>query len=204
MKMNVTWMELVRGLSLLGGLCVAGVSRADGYPDSGEVTKFSAPVVELGPIVTADETTKKAGVCANFPPGSVCNMNQYEADKYCRAQGWRLPTVRELAKEGQRLGAQGLLEGEVYGGLSRYKKKDYQQILELNGDNQIVSVFYFSYRGYKVPEGELGDRIFWSSSLHHSDSIYAYQFTGYTGGLSAVFRGGGINYYESVRCMQLR
>lgn len=37
-------------------------------------------------------------------------MNQYEAEDYCRSQGYRLPTARELALYSRSLGGEGISE----------------------------------------------------------------------------------------------
>src|SRR4051794_10978038 len=47
--------------------------------------------------------------------GGIRSMTQTEAVSYCKSQGQRLPTVRELALYAQSLGAQGISETEKVG-----------------------------------------------------------------------------------------
>ncbi|MGK5083042.1 hypothetical protein WDW37_07025 [Bdellovibrionota bacterium FG-1] len=122
--------------------------------------------------------------------GKVRHMYQTEADSYCRNQGQRLPTTRELALYAQSRGAQGI---------SETPKFDYDLIKGSdslgNPDN-----FYYSNRGYQRPAGDLGSQYFWSSSVTRDDfSFFAYHM----GGEDALFLiGSGGDNYGSVRCLR--
>lgn len=124
--------------------------------------------------------------------GNVLRMNQSDADNYCRNQGQRLPTARELALHSQSLGAQGISETEKYGYYLR-------QVSDSAGN---PDRFYFSHDGYKRPAGELGDNWFWSSSVLPDDSDLAYRLSGFDGGIYTTyiyaFRNG------AVLCVQSR
>ena len=123
--------------------------------------------------------------------GSVRHMNQYDADSYCRNQGQRLPTARELALYSQSLGAQGISE----------TKKDGYYLVKGSDSAGIPDNFYFSSKGYQRPSGDLGSFWFWSSSVHPDFSDNAYVLYGDNGGIDGDRGGFDIN---AVRCVRSR
>jgi hypothetical protein len=109
------------------------------------------------------------------PDGSVSFMSEPDADQYCRSQGTRLPTIRELALYAQSLGALGIREtthiGEVETDsavqteIAQMKGDGYEAIFTLNSAGQPTVDFYFSHSGYRAPPGDLGAFWLYSSSV---------------------------------------
>lgn len=132
------------------------------------------------------------------PDGSVrTKINQIEASRECERLGTRLPTVRELAQEGTKLGAALLEVSEYRSGKIPlgYARDDFYKIETKEGDT-----FYYSYRNYKRPSGDLGNYWVWSSSLHPNDGDNAFVFNGYYGSVFSVSRYFSY-YYYAVRCV---
>lgn len=102
-------------------------------------------------------------------------MNHNHAGSYCRNQQSRLPTARELALYARSRGAEGISE----------TAKDGYYLVKGTDSAGNADHFYFSYKGYKSPAGDLGNYWFWSSSVLLPDySDYAhglYVASGYIG-----------------------
>lgn len=141
-------------------------------------------------IHTAAEGAK-LGDIAKTPNGKAIQMNHYEAEKYCKAQGSRLPTPREFAREVQRLGARGIEETK-YPNLSadtnevqfeEYQmiKAGYDTVHAKTPVGMTVVDFYFKRDGYQRPSGDLGNHGFWSSAIGVLDHRYAYGLNGVYG-----------------------
>lgn len=96
--------------------------------------------------------------------GSLVIIRDYEnADKYCRQQGTRAPTARELALYAQSLGAQGISETPEEG---------YVLIEAVDVDGK-EDRFYYSSKGYIQPGGDFGGINVWSSSkIKNRDSVW--------------------------------
>jgi len=125
--------------------------------------------------------------------GILTGVSQYEAERICRNEGMRLPTARELALVAQSLGAEGI---------SETKKNGYYLV---KGSDSIGNPdhFYFSNKGYKRPAGELGNKWFWSSSVHPVYSNSAYRLNGNHGYIYDYNRS-NYNYNYAVRCVRSR
>jgi hypothetical protein len=86
--------------------------------------------------------------------GLIRGMTQYEAKNYCRSQGQRLPTIRELALYAQSLGARGISETPEVG---------YHPVKGFDSSGHPDN-FYYSNYGYQRPAGDLA-KVIWSSSV---------------------------------------
>jgi hypothetical protein len=162
MMLKNKWIPVLSVLGVAAGLqLLSFTARADARPELTDIVK------------DAD--------------GRIRLMNQYDAESYCRNEGSRLPTARELALESQRLGAQGI---------SETPKDGYYLVKDSDGATN-PDHFYFSYKGYERPAGELGDHWFWSSSV---SPYYAYLLNGDHGGIGLNDRS---TPYGAVRCMRL-
>lgn len=138
--------------------------------------------------------------------GSIHYMNHYDALKAC-PEGTRLPTVHEQAKESEARGAKGILKNTDGSEVTRQQvesgavqlPRDYYFVSALidsskaaTADN--VDEFYFNFRHYDRPEGDLGTEFFWSSSVYSYDikdahslfSVFGIVVVGSRGDLSAV------------------
>jgi hypothetical protein len=127
--------------------------------------------------------------------GSVRIMNQYDALRACPV-GSHLPTIRELAMESHTLGAGGILE--IDPALPNQAPVGYVKIAALNADGK-TDQFYFSWDGYRTPDGDLGDGWVWSSSLVTDQSSDAFVSSLHYGGIFSSGRDDA-NYYFAVRC----
>ena len=148
-------------------------------------TKVEARLAELLKDVTPELTgILKTGV------------DQYEAEKICLDKGMRLPTARELALDA--IARKALPSSAI----SETKKDGYYLV---KGSDSVGNPdhFYFSYKDYKRPAGDLGNKWFWSSSVHPYYSDIAYRLYGNYGGIYNVNRSYD-NYYNAVRCVQSR
>jgi hypothetical protein len=121
--------------------------------------------------------------------GSVRHMTQYDADNYCRSQGQRLPTARELALYAQSLGAQGISE----------TAKDGYDLVKGSDSAGHPDNFYFSNQGYQPPAGDLGKSWFWSSSLHPDHSDWPYSLKASEGKFEYFYLGFD---FAAVRCVR--
>ncbi len=122
--------------------------------------------------------------------GSVRHMNRFQAATYCREQGSRLPTVRELAMCSHAHGAVGIRETShtgVWTGDDAVQKEIWlmkrdgyvaiqrQYPSEENGLKHRAVDFYFNPSGYHRPAGDSGSYWFWSSSeseFHRAHVLY--------------------------------
>ena len=127
--------------------------------------------------------------------GEVAYMKQSDAAEwYSCPFGTHLPTAREFAERSESFGAQGILKNvdgssvtleQVQNG-SVNLPSDYNLIQAVN-DNNKKDYFYFSFKGFRNPGGDLG-KIFWSSSLVEYDSDQAYAFFGTDGYVGTWWR----------------
>lgn len=119
-------------------------------------------------------------------------VTQQTAIEVCRERGMRLPTARELAMVAQSLGAEGISE----------RRKDGYRLIKGSDVNGNPDHFYFNYRGYQRPEGDLGRKwFFWSSSVHTHDSSVAYGLYASNGDVYTTYRSYD-NKNDAVLCMQ--
>jgi hypothetical protein len=167
---------------------------------------FLARDVKAGSFTTAVLGAQQAQVAAKIqelqrdadnlrdfvrnPDGSVRQMNQYDADTYCKSQGTRLPTVRELALYCQSLGAKGISATE----------RDGYYLVRGSDSVGNPDSFYFSNEGYQRPTGDFGNYWFWSSSVDSNYSYYAYYVRSHFGGIYAGIR--SYDYNRGVRCVR--
>ena len=182
-----------------------------------KVFGVSALVITVGLLSTAmrakaaEGRASTLGDIARNPDGTVLRMNQYDADKYCQAQGTRLPTIREMAAYSQSLGAKGILETAYPGVYYAFLKVDeeikrmntngYDAIYTSNSAGETTVDFYFNYSGYQRPSGDLGNYAFWSSSVVPHASSDVYGLVGASGDL--YFYDRSQNYNDNaVRCVR--
>lgn len=121
-------------------------------------------------------------------------VSQHEAERICRDRGMRLPTARELALIAQYdHGAEGISETE----------KDGYDLVRGSDSAGNPDHFYFSDKGHKRPVGDLGNTLFWSSSVHPDYPDYAFLLDGYDGGF--YYNSSSYNsYFIAVRCVRSR
>lgn len=121
-------------------------------------------------------------------------VSQYEAKRICQDMGMRLPTARELALVSQNLGAQGISETQ----------KDRHYYLVKGSDSAgNPDHFYFSFKGYNPPAGDLGTYTFWTSSVHPTFFHSAYLLDASVGVIESIPRGDDFSS-EAVRCVKVR
>lgn len=156
-------------------------------------------VFTIGVMLVASTSLSQAqnnasilGDLAKDEKGNVKTMNQYQAAEYCQSIGSRLPTVRELALYAQSLGADGISD--------RKEDDDYGTIYTRDIDGNIVVDFYFSFRRYHRPGGDLEDYWYWSSSVHPKYPDEAYLLSGYVGVITYDSRYHDHDY--AVRCVK--
>ena len=125
--------------------------------------------------------------------GILTGVSQYEAERICRNEGMRLPTARELALVAQSLGAEGISE----------TRKDGYRLIRGTDSAGNPDNFYFSYKGYQRPAGDLGNKWFWSSSVHPYVSRDAYVLGGNNGDFGYGPRSYVYNFI-AVRCVRSR
>ena len=123
--------------------------------------------------------------------GNVLHLNQLDAEKYCKEQGMRLPTIRELALYAQSLEAAGISE----------TKKEELYLVKGSDAAGNSDHFYFSHKGYKRPKGDLGKYWFWSSSVHPDYTFSAYVLNGNNGDVGLDVSS-YINDFNAVRCVR--
>lgn len=178
----------VFGLSILGlatAMSMTAAVHAD--PICGTLEQCRAMQAQVEARIQEllkDVTPKLTGILKS-------GVTQYEAESICRDKGMRLPTARELALVAQSLGAQGISETE----------KDGYYLVKGSDSAGNPDHFYFSYKGYSRPAGDLGRHVFWSSSVHPVYSIYAYDLDGVFGGIEGVRRS-HVSDDGAVRCMR--
>lgn len=108
------------------------------------------------------------------------------ADNYCRANGMRLPTTRELALVAQSMGARGI---------SSIAQIGYAPVYNFEGNTTVID-FYYNPSNYIPPAGDLGRYRIWSANdAMNGDS---YIFDGRNGALGVYSR--IVNNSIAVRC----
>ena len=123
-------------------------------------------------------------------------VDQFEAEKLCLDKGMRLPTARELALDA--IARKALPSSAI----SETKKDGYYLVKGTDSAGN-PDHFYFSPKGYKRPAGDLGNKWFWSSSVHPDDSLDAYVLNGFNGYIYYGDRSDDY-YVYAVRCVQSR
>jgi hypothetical protein len=142
--------------------------------------------------------------------GQVRRLSQYDAERACREQGTRLPTVRELAVYSQSLGARVIREtahpgvlwsdSRVSAEIAQMDRDGYYPIYVANSSGQRAVDFYFNYSGYQRPAGDLGEMPCWSSSVRPNGSERtAYLLYGDDG---SVFLWGDRSALGPARCVR--
>lgn len=129
--------------------------------------------------------------------GHVLTMSQKQAIKACAENGMHLPTIRELAKLSQSMGAKGILETRVKDG-SGEKPEGFHLVSSINPDGK-KDEFYFSRSGYVAPKGDLGNNFFWSSSVDSRVPKYGNGLNG-ANGADVINFGADPNFNFAVRC----
>lgn len=174
-------------------------SKVRGYELSNQPVCVPQVVAEAKPADPSSPSDASKNVApdltdvAKNADGSVLHLNQYDADSYCRNQGLRLPTARELGLYAQSLGAEGVSETAKDG------------YLPVNGLDTAghPDGFYYSFLHYQRPSGDLeSSNAYWSSTIDPEHSNVAYSLNGFMGvivGLNRDFAGIG-----AVRCVRSR
>lgn len=202
-------------LCAFGLIAIMDFSSANQAPVCKTEAECKAKALEIHTTAEA----AKLGDIVKTPDGKAIQMNHYEAEKYCKAQGSRLPTAREFAREAQRLGAKGIEETK-YPNFSadsnEVQVEEYQMIkggYETNYAKtpvgMIVVDFYFKREGYQRPSGDLGNHAFWTSTIGALDHRYAYGLNGIYGFFDIFDRRSPINFngdhalygFSAVRCI---
>lgn len=142
--------------------------------------------------------------------GNIRYMTQFEASGVnpntgikekpdaCEAAGkGHLPTAREFMEYSQTRGAKGILEANQ---VDPYKVPAGYNFISVINPNGQKDEFYFNSTGYQRPEGDLGWKWFWSSSIPSIfDPIkYAASFISSDGVINYVGRD---DDSDAVRCM---
>jgi hypothetical protein len=106
--------------------------------------------------------------------GNALHMSNEGSEKYCRAQGARLPNARELALHAQSLGARGIRE-TAFPDVSEKDAHVSEEMRLMHGDgfipieransaHQLTVDFYYNKTGYKPPQTNLGLFFIWGSA----------------------------------------
>jgi hypothetical protein len=135
-------------------------------------------------------------LCPESATNSVCRMTQYQADVFCRTQGVRLPTARELAVDSLRNYPDNLRIDRIRdtGGDGYYLINAIETINRQPSGQ--TDDFYLNTAGYQRPSGDFG-LWFWSSSVPpYTTSGYAYSLHGGSG----VVGYGHSGVKNAVRC----
>jgi len=174
------------GLMMLG-LFATNVQAKEVCNTIEDCQKLKAKVEARLAELLKDVTPKLTGILKT-------GVDQFEAEKICLDKGMRLPTARELALVSQSLGAQGI---------SKTKKGGYYLVKGSDSAGN-PDHFYFSNKGYKRPAGDLGNKWFWSSSVHPDASDNAYGLNGLNGGIAYYYYRSYDYVYYAVRCVRSR
>lgn len=142
--------------------------------------------------------------------GTALSGNLRLAQEYCEGHGLRLPTVRELAEEATRLGAQGIREtaypdaetsaAALRDEIDRMARDGYVPIYKRSLHAGVAVGFYFNFRGYRKPEGSHGLWYFWSTSVDPRNSD-VYMLSGYSG---EIFAGDRFRSSAAIRGVRIR
>lgn len=131
----------------------------------------------------------------------VTNLNQYEAENFCKMQGKRLPTVRELAIDATKYGAV-IEEKGKFGSEEEARQNGFSLKVTAKADGGIEDQFYYNRRAFN-PElaGELKSYWIWSSSLLHGrEGKVAFAFSGWDGIIAVDYRNNSVEN-DAVRCV---
>jgi len=178
---------------------------------------FSLNFAVLGAAVSSWAQEGRLTDIARNADGSVRIMNQYDATKYCKSLGFRVPTMRELAIESQQFGAAiretsfpGVFakDSAVASEIELMEKEKFTPIYKGDSSSNEVLDFYLSIADYRHPTGDLGNFTLWSSSYDPEASFFAYQLPGLvqinSGEWSWFFEAPRAIHergYQSVRCI---
>ena len=132
--------------------------------------------------------SKLSDVVKNDDGKTVRNMSPIDAEAYCKNQGTRLPTIRELAEEARdQFNAKGIRETkhpdvsnwsrEVRAEIADSDKDGYKAIYKKTPDGHYAIDFYFNKSGDSRPVGELVKFYFYSSSVFPGYPGSAYGLT---------------------------
>jgi hypothetical protein len=170
-KMNDMYLKAMVGLpggiaSMTVCLPVTGVNYAI-YRLVESIRDYNRSVAVQNSV--SDGIVKDASGKANY-------MTRVEAVQYCERQGKHLPSARELAQLAMSMGAKGFVD------YCSSADPKCSEIHAINADGHHDS-FRFDWVGYKSPKGDLGDKVFWSSSVQSTALNFAFLFNGRDGSL---------------------
>lgn len=167
--------------------------------------------IALAGSINAQAVTLDANGILRNDDGTIRYMNLDEALQSC-PRGTHLPTVRELARDAQSRGAKGILETSQ---VNPNQVSPFVIKVSAVDPNGRLDEFYYDYRGYQRPMGDLGNNNFWSSSsvarpiqfnsgyvLSHWRAVgHAPDYPRENGGIYEAYR---IYKGYAVRCFQNR
>ncbi len=172
---------------------------------------------ELGPILQ-NKKTQRPDINQFDAENACCAENQGFNNEVCeqltseqKAQLLvRLPTVLELARISENIGAQGIrdtnfgdriyFDRDVQDEIAAMKQDKYYPIYTKNSSGQVAVGFYFSHQNYEPTKFDLGAWYFWSSTVSPIDSDLAYALRGAKGGIGPTMRNSVS--LSAVRCVQ--
>lgn len=157
----------------------------------------------FGEIVTKNANSAKYCPKDDVEMGKICWMTQADASSYCASIGQRLPTLKEFVELAKASGATGIVtEADANNETKQFSHKLIEDIKFKNSDGT-PSQLYYSLRGYKHPDGDLGLRSFWTSSeaiVKNETRSTHYVFYSDSGHLKKIFSNG----VSPVRCISGR
>ncbi len=136
-------------------------------------------------ISQSDAKAFDLSAVARGADGKVLFMNQGDAQRYCRAQGYRLPTIRELAEY---YNPDGVL-------ISESSAEQYEAILR--SDWRVD--FYYDSASYRRGKGEETFNWFWSATPYRHNEAHTHVFDGISGRIVDLSR--ATSRSCTVRCL---
>ncbi len=128
------------------------------------------------------------------------HLNWQDASNECLLRGSRLPTAREFAKEAEKYGGK-ILKIDDYKAdkiPSGFEKTDFYQISST--ENNKTDAFYYSYKTYRKPSGDLAYFWTWTSSIPTDKSDKVRFYDGESGSIFSTTK--SLHTKESaVRCV---
>lgn len=128
-------------------------------------------IFTLGLLIFILATSLYANTMPVMTPILATGITRYKAQRICDDKGMRLPTARELALYAQSHGAEGI---------SSYEKEGYYLVRGQHTDG-FPDHFYYSPKGFKIPEGEPINAFVWSKSYYHHYTKRSYALYYYAG-----------------------
>lgn len=144
--------------------------------DLGQQREPSQTNAGLGPVVVATAATQKH--CPSSAPGEACLVTWQQARQICEEQGGHLPTAREYVAHVRALGTLVLETAEVGAGSP---PAGYYLVASVNPDGS-RDAFYMNHQGYRRPETDRENYLFWTASRPPQHLQYAHVYYNEWGG----------------------